>query len=323
MGRNHGAWRRQVAKARVKAAAGGGSSLQPLPAWMRLYFYGMHGLSLDVVSSCVRRFPHSQDYKLLGFSSPYRCLLHALTHFALEKIYLQRKSFPDSAPAFHLIFYPSVFVGLHILVRKTLLVHCCPQERALSAAELGLQYALAVYHSQVFLRSFLRLHYQGWEGTAAQCSASIRANAERRLSVLFRFIFFGMHGLLDEVFFTSVFNVLEKPGSPLSGHTSLWSFFMYGSCSLVVEKMYFYLCYSRGWGPWKRLPVYILFVYTWEFIWGVGLRTGNACSWDYSHYPLNFKGLVTLMYLPGWVFLSFYQDLLSKLMLRIRYVPGF
>ncbi|XP_063301152.1 transmembrane protein 229A [Pelobates fuscus] len=324
MGRSQSAWRRQVVKARPKVpgASGGGtedgSSFQPLPAWMRLYVYGMHGLTLDVVTSCARSFPHSQDYHLLGFSSPYRCLLHALSHFALEKLYLQRKSFPESSLAFHLVFYPSVFVGLQILLRKTLLQYC-PHERVLSAEELGLQYALSIYHSQVFLKSFLKLQYQGWEG---QCTTTTNPGVSHgpRLPVFLRFLFFGMHGFLDEVFFTSVFNFMEKPGSPLSGHTSLWSFFMYGSCSLVVEKLYFYLSYDRGWGPWKRLPVYILFVYAWEFSWGIGLRTCNACSWDYSHYPLNFMGLVTLMYLPGWVFLSFYQDLLSKMLFRVHYV---
>ncbi|KAM3925232.1 transmembrane protein 229A isoform 1-T1 [Leptodactylus fuscus] len=312
MGRNQGAWRRQVVRARVKAPAV--TISQPLPVWMRLYFYGMHGLTLDVLSSCIRRFPHSQDYKLLGFSSPYRCLLHALAHLALEKIYLQRKSFPDNALAFHFVFYPSVYVGLQILLRKTLL-QCCPQDRALSAAELGLQYALAIYYSQVFLRSFLRLQYHSWEG-----QGDVWANVGHQLPLSLRFLFFGMHGFMDEVFFTSAFNLLEKPWSLVSGHTSLWSFFMYGSCSLIVEKLFFYLCYGRGWGAWRRLPVYILFVYTWEFSWGLGLRTCNACSWDYSHYPLNFMGLVTLMYLPGWIFLSFYQDLLSKVLLRIRYV---
>ncbi|KAM4747981.1 transmembrane protein 229A [Rhinophrynus dorsalis] len=310
MGRSQCTWRRQVVRARMKALHPAQPS-QPLPAWMRLYFYGMHGLTLDVLCSCARLFPHSQDYRLLGFSSPYRCLLHAVAHFALEKIYLQRKSFPDSSVAFHFVFYPSVFVGLHILLRKTVL-QCCPQERPLCALELGLQYGLAVYYSQVFLRSFLRLHYQ--------VSDPETNGAQHRLPLLLRFAFFGMHGFLDEVFFTSVFNVLEKPESALRGHTSLWSFFMYGSCSLVVEKLYFYLCYSRDWAAWQRLPIYIIFVYTWEFSWGLGLRAWNACSWDYSHYPLNFMGLVTLMYLPGWVFLSFYQDLLSKVLMRIRYI---
>uniref|UniRef100_A0A8C5PNS5 Transmembrane protein 229A n=1 Tax=Leptobrachium leishanense TaxID=445787 RepID=A0A8C5PNS5_9ANUR len=303
-------------------AASSASSAAPLPAWMRLYLYGMHGLTLDVVTSCARGFLLSRDYHLLGFSSPSRCLLHALAHLALEKVYVQRKrSFPEgsAAAAFHLVLYPSVFVGLQILLRRTLLLLLpCghPREEPLSAAaELGLQYALALYHSQVFLGGVLRLRCLG-----APPDGSAEPAAGRPLPAPLRFLFFGMHGFLDEVFFTSVFNALEKPGGHLSGHTSLWSFFMYGSCSLVVERLYFYLCRGKGWGPWRRLPVYIAFVYAWEFSWGLGLRSCNACSWDYSHYPLNFMGLVTLMYLPGWVFLSFYQDLLSKMLLRIRYV---
>ncbi|XP_073475871.1 transmembrane protein 229A [Aquarana catesbeiana] len=307
MGRNQGAWRRQVGRARSTKAPPVG--WQPLPVWMRLYFYGMHGLTLDVLSSCLRRLPTTHDYSLLGFSSPYRCLLHALVHLALEKIYLQKKSFPENGLAFHFVFYPSVFVGLQILLRKTLL-QCCPHEQPLSAAELGLQYGLAIYYSQGFLPTFLRLHY-------TDCA---NPTAAHRLPLLLRFIFYGMHGFLDEVFFTSIFNVMENAGKALSGHTSLWSFFMYGSCSLVVEKLYFYLGSTRGWGAWRRLPVYIAFVYTWEFSWGLGLRTWDACSWDYSHYPLNFMGLVTLLYLPGWIFLSFFQDLLSKVLMRIRYV---
>ncbi|XP_053575740.1 transmembrane protein 229A [Bombina bombina] len=320
MGRSQGSWRRQVVKTRLKPlSAGSFSTSQPLPAWMRLYFYGMHGLTLDVLSSCARHFYRSQDYSLLGFSSPYRCFLHALAHFALEKIYLQRKSFSESPLAFHFVFYPSVFMGLQILIRKTLL-HCCPQEPGLSAAELGLQYVLAVYYSQGFFRIFLRLHYHSCEGLqGANYNVTNGIVAQNNLPILLRFIFYGMHGFLDEVFFTSIFNLLEKPEKSMIGHTSLWSFLMYGSCSLIVERLYFYLCYSKGWGAWKRLPVYILFVYTWEFSWGLGLRICNACSWDYSHYPLNFMGLVTLMYLPGWVFLSFYQDQLSKVLMRIYY----
>ncbi|OCT89057.1 transmembrane protein 229A [Xenopus laevis] len=319
MGRSQSAWRRHMVRARSKAPppATNGTQTgvqQPLPTWMRLYFYGMHGLSLDVLSSCARLFPHSQDYKLLGFSSPSRCLLHALAHLALEKIYLQRKSFPHNSLAFHFVFYPSVAAGLHILLRKTLL-----NERPLSALELALQYGLAVYHSQVFLRRFLRLSYCPAREPGHDKTDGLVPPVHHRLPLLLRFIFFGMHGFLDEVFFTSIFNALERTESTLSGHTSLWSFFMYGSCSLVVDKLYLYLRFGRGWVAWKRLPVYISFVYTWEFVWGLALRSCNACSWDYSSYPLNFMGLVTLMYLPGWVFLSFYQDVLSRVLLRVRY----
>ncbi|XP_078535198.1 transmembrane protein 229A [Lissotriton helveticus] len=137
-----------------------------------------------------------------------------------------------------------------------------------------------------------------------------------------RFTFFGMHGLLDEIIFTSIFNLLETPKGNLSGHTSLWSFFIYGSCSFVVEKLYFHLYLKRGWSTRWRLPLYILFIYTWELTWGILLRKCGACSWDYSHYPLNFMGLITLMYLPGWIFLSIYQDMLFNVLLHVRYSQG-
>ncbi|KAG8439844.1 hypothetical protein GDO86_005856 [Hymenochirus boettgeri] len=315
MGRNQITWRRQVVRSRPRAHVVPPACVQPLPTWMRLYFYGMHGLSLDVLISCARLFPHSQDYSLLGFSSPYRCLLHSLAHFAMEKIYLQRKSFPLNSMAFHFFFYPSVSAGIHILLRRTLL-----QERPLGAVDLAVQCGLAVYCSQVFLRPFLSLSYhRGWEPGQGEPRTGGFLAPQRTLPVLLRFLFFGMHGFLDEVFFTAFFNALERPEGAVTGHTSLWSFLIYGSCSLVVERLYLYLSLARGWASWQRLPVYIIFVYSWEFVWGLGLRCCNACSWDYSHYPLNFMGLVTLVYLPGWVFLSFYQDLLSKVLLRIKY----
>uniref|UniRef100_A0A674ETJ5 Transmembrane protein 229A n=1 Tax=Salmo trutta TaxID=8032 RepID=A0A674ETJ5_SALTR len=131
-----------------------------------------------------------------------------------------------------------------------------------------------------------------------------------------RFLFFGMHGFLDEIIFTSIFNLVEKSDRTMSGHTSLWSFLMYGSCSFVVEKLYLHLHFRRGWSTWRRLPIYICFIYTWEFCWGLALRQYGACSWDYSHYPFNFMGLITLLYLPGWVCISLYQDILSSVLLR-------
>uniref|UniRef100_A0A4W6BJI7 Transmembrane protein 229A n=1 Tax=Lates calcarifer TaxID=8187 RepID=A0A4W6BJI7_LATCA len=125
-------------------------------------------------------------------------------------------------------------------------------------------------------------------------------------------------GETEDVLFTSMFNLVEKSDRSLSGHTSLWSFLMYGSCSFVVEKLYLHLHFRRGWGTWHRLPIYICFIYTWEFSWGLVLRQFDACSWDYSHYPHNFMGLITLLYLPGWVCLSLYQDVLSNVLLRIK-----
>uniref|UniRef100_A0A3B5A185 Transmembrane protein 229A n=1 Tax=Stegastes partitus TaxID=144197 RepID=A0A3B5A185_9TELE len=286
-------------------------SQREMPRWMRLYLYGMHGVTLDVLLSSLQRVFKYQDPKLVGFSSPYLCVLHSLTHFALEKIYSQRRCFRGRPVVFHLVLYPSIYVGLQILIGSV--KSWGEQVRLLSWTQLAVHYVLALYFSQVFLRGMSALRYQpSWLSQVTQEGSCHGRRHPQGLPGFARFLFFGMHGFLDEVLFTSIFNLVEKSDRSLSGHTSLWSFLMYGSCSFVVEKLYLHLHFSRGWGTWRRLPIYICFIYTWEFTWGLVLRQFDACSWDYSHYPHNFMGLITLLYLPGWVLLSLYQDVLSN-----------
>ncbi|XP_054480723.1 LOW QUALITY PROTEIN: transmembrane protein 229A [Anoplopoma fimbria] len=287
-------------------------SPRELPRWMRLYFYGMHGVTLDVLLSSVHGALNHPDPKLVGFSSPYLCMMHSLTHFALEQIYSQKRCFRGRPVVFHLVFYPSVYIGLQILIGN---IHTLTEQvRVVSCTQLAVHYMLALYFALVFHRGLSRLQYQP---SCPPASAPTRGPVHG-LPGPVRFLFFGMQGLLDEVIFTAVFNLVEKSDRTLSGHTSLWSFLMYGSCSFVVEKLYLHLHFSRGWGVWRRLPIYICFIYTWELCWGLVLRQFGACSWDYSHYPHNFMGLITLLYLPGWVCLSLYQDVLSNVLLRIK-----
>uniref|UniRef100_A0A8P4KG86 Transmembrane protein 229A n=1 Tax=Dicentrarchus labrax TaxID=13489 RepID=A0A8P4KG86_DICLA len=300
-------------------------SLRELPRWMRLYFYGMHGVTLDVLLSSLQGVLNYRDPKLVGFSSPYLCIMHSLTHFALEKIYSQKRCFRGRPVVFHLIFYPSVYIGLQILIGN--INTLTEQVRVVSGTQLAVHYILALYFAQVFHRGLSRLQYHPSchpdppSAPAPEDRGRVRGPL-RGLPGFLRFLFFGMHGFLDEVIFTSVFNLVEKSDRTMSGHTSLWSFLMYGSCSFVVEKLYLHLHFSRGWGTCRRLPIYICFIYAWEFSWGLVLRQFDACSWDYSHYPHNFMGLITLLYLPGWVCLSLYQDMLSNVLLRIKHVPA-
>ncbi|XP_040886615.1 transmembrane protein 229A [Toxotes jaculatrix] len=296
-------------------------SLRELPRWMRLYFYGMHGVTLDVLLSSLQGVLNYRDPKLVGFSSPYLCIMHSLTHFALEKIYSQKRCFRGRPVVFHLVFYPSVFIGLQILIGN--INTLTEQVKVVSGTQLAVHYILALYFAQVFHRGLSRLQYHPSCPTDLLSKPGPEDSGHNRASPqglpgFVRFLFFGMHGFLDEVLFTSIFNLVEKSDRTLSGHTSLWSFLMYGSCSFVVEKLYLHLHFSRGWGTWQRLPIYICFIYTWEFSWGLALRQFDACSWDYSHYPHNFMGLITLLYLPGWVCLSLYQDVLSNVLLRIK-----
>ncbi|XP_023273670.1 transmembrane protein 229A isoform X2 [Seriola lalandi dorsalis] len=247
-------------------------SLRELPRWMRLYFYGMHGVTLDVLLSSLQGVFNHRDPKLILIGN-----INTLTE----------------------------------------------QVRVVSGTQLAVHYILAIYFAQVFHRGLSRLQYHPCcpidllSKPGPEDSSQDRTGPQS-LPGFVRFLFFGMHGFLDEVLFTSMFNLVEKSDRTLSGHTSLWSFLMYGSCSFVVEKLYLHLHFSRGWGTWQRLPLYICFIYAWEFSWGLVLRQFDACSWDYSHYPHNFMGLITLLYLPGWVCLSLYQDVLSNVLLRIK-----
>ncbi|KAM6984768.1 transmembrane protein 229A [Aplochiton taeniatus] len=289
-------------------------SMRELPQWMRLYFYGMHGVTLDVLISSVHGLISDGDPKLVGFSSPFRCIMHSLTNFALEKIYLQKKSFKGRPFIFHLVFYPSIYIGLQILLGN--INTLADRVRVVSGTQLVLHYILTLYYTHVFYPGLSRLRYHCPERTKPEYTQGERVPDGLPDSA--RFLFFGMHGFLDEVIFTSIFNVIETSDRTQGGHTSLWSFLMYGSCSFVVEKLYMNLHFKRGWGTCHRLPIYIFFIYTWEFTWGLILRAFDACSWDYSHYPFNFMGLITLLYLPGWFCLSLYQDTLSNVLLRIK-----
>lgn len=294
-----------------------GESMTELPQWLRIYFYGMHGITLDILLSSVQGLLTDSDPKLFGFSSPYLYIMHSVTHFLLEKIYSQKKCFQGRTAVFHLVFYPSVYIGLQILIGNinTLTEHV----RIVSATHLVVHYLLALYFTQVFHKGLARLRYQcpGKRTMSTPEKRTLEPLPNNGLPDVVRFLFFGMHGFLDEIIFTSIFNLVEKSDRTMSGHTSLWSFLMYGSCSFVVEKLYLHLHFRRGWSTWRRLPIYICFIYTWEFCWGLALRQYNACSWDYSHYPFNFMGLITLLYLPGWVCISLYQDILSNVLLRV------
>lgn len=295
---------------------------------MRLYFYGMHGVTLDVLVSALQGLSIDCDPKLLGFSSLYLCITHSLCHLALEKLYAQRKSFRGWPMLFHLVVYPSVYIGLQVLIGSVQALTWSSTQLPIPHLRLYpnlsrsglplshlllLHYLLALYSAQVLHRGLSQLQYE-----PSYTHTVTFPHPRRHLPGFLRFLFFGMHGFVDEIVFTSVFNLVEKRDGSLSGHTSLWSFLMYGSCSFVVEKLYLHLHFSWGWGTLRRLPLYICVAYVWELSWGLLLRQFGACSWDYSHYPLHFMGLVTLLYLPGWVGLSLYQDVLTNVLLRIK-----
>ena len=143
-----------------------------------------------------------------------------------------------------------------------------------------------------------------------------------RLPALLRFYFYGIQGFCDEIVFTAFFDFFHEKQWTLKGHSAISSFFIYGSCSFLVERLYVFLYYKHGVRWYWRLPLYLCICYTWEFCMGSILRLFDACPWDYSHYTYNFKGLITLEYAPGWLFLSWAQDVMADYLLRLRVAPS-
>ncbi|XP_047668675.1 transmembrane protein 229b-like [Tachysurus fulvidraco] len=119
------------------------------------------------------------------------------------------------------------------------------------------------------------------------------------LSPLARLYVYALHGCLCEVAFTATWNWYYTHDQKLPGYTSLWSLLIYSLAIFLMEGLSTWL-QQRHFHLLLRLTVYTLFIYLWEFSWGVLLRLLEACPWDYSHFKYNLMGLVTLEYAMPW-----------------------
>jgi uncharacterized membrane protein len=144
--------------------------------------------------------------------------------------------------------------------------------------------------------------------------------------MLIRFFIYGLLGWCWEVVWTAI---TEKAWGKqrdwrLMGHSYLWMFPIYGLLGPVGEPIHNALR-THFWV--LRGLVYLLGIWAVEYATGWLLRriTGK-CPWDYSNFPGNIHGLITLEYAPVWfVFgLSFERvhDALVKLTPAIRGVLG-
>lgn len=127
------------------------------------------------------------------------------------------------------------------------------------------------------------------------------------VSALVRLYVYALHGCLCEVAFTAVFDWFITSDSRLPGHSSLWALPMYATAIYLMEGLRARLLAQHRSLP-VRLTVYTLFIYVWEFSWGVGLRLLGACPWDYSSYRYNLGGLVTLEYALPWAAAAFIAE---------------
>ena len=113
------------------------------------------------------------------------------------------------------------------------------------------------------------------------------------------FITCGALGWCLECFWTGMDAIRKGKDKTLRCQTSIWMFPIYGMAALFepISKL------LRGVPTFVRGTVYMLLIFTGEFLSGTILKKHKSCPWDYSKAKLNYKGLVRLDYAPAW-FLS-------------------
>ena len=119
------------------------------------------------------------------------------------------------------------------------------------------------------------------------------------LENIFFFVLFGIIGVSAEVFFTSILELVKKKKNrSMTGHSSLWMFFVYGTVYFIIL---FGRTYLMHYNLFLRGFVYLALIYTLEFISGSILQKLKASPWDYGHdMKHDYHGIICLEFAPLW-----------------------
>ena len=140
------------------------------------------------------------------------------------------------------------------------------------------------------------------------------------ISTLGRLYIYAIHGYVTEVMFTAAWEFVVNLNWKFPGNTSVWSLFIYGLSSLMIEKLYLVL--NDRMPLLVRAIIYTVWTYCWEFSTGYVLRYFNACPWDYTPFEGDFMGLVTLEYAPLWFIGAIIcEQVVVKNTLKLCWVP--
>jgi hypothetical protein len=129
----------------------------------------------------------------------------------------------------------------------------------------------------------------------------------RRGHTFFMIIFFVCLGMTTEVFFTAFMalftgkSVTGKPLIAMTGFTYVWMAFIYG---LIPILGFFLYDKVKHLAIYYRLLLYVILLYTIEFISGYILKVATgSCPWEYKT-GWHIMGLIQLEYVPAWAFFT-------------------
>ena len=134
---------------------------------------------------------------------------------------------------------------------------------------------------------------------------------------LFHFFLCGMTGWCLEVVFTSMESILVHDWR-LMGRTSLLMFPIYG-CGALLAPIGSLADRWIGDGPLSRTDwiirhglLYMVLIFTAEYLSGAVLTAWGMCPWDYTGFQTSVNGLIRLDFAPLWFATGLLFEWISK-----------
>lgn len=116
------------------------------------------------------------------------------------------------------------------------------------------------------------------------------------LDTLLKIVFYGHVGLLIEIWFTGIHNLVFEKDLSARGRTYLWMIPTYGFGGFILGLLRDMITSKVAF-----VLIAIIFIYATEFLVGWSLRKIiGKCPWDYGSARFGIAGLVRLDYAPWW-----------------------
>ena len=124
-------------------------------------------------------------------------------------------------------------------------------------------------------------------------------------------LFWGIFGLIVEIFFTAIVDLFSKRDFNLKGHTSLWMFPLY-SLGLTYG---FDVIQQIIPNDFIRYLSYPLWIWLIEILVGYPASKIGIRIWDYRYLSNNkhWKGIISFIHFPIWIIFGVLVELVDIL----------